>query len=195
MANTKHNQKHSNQVRIIGGQCRGRKLSFASADGLRPTPDMVREKLFNWLGQDLTGKTVLDLFAGSGALGLEAASRHAKQVVLVENNRQTLQSLQKNVRELGLTQVETVFSDGLAYLKNQVGKFDVVFLDPPFAWQEWGILFDLLQTHLKINAMVYIEAGKMPEKPEWLAQYRAGKSGISRFELLRYAQAAEQHRI
>ena len=70
MAAGKHT-KHSNQVRIIGGQCRGRKLSFASADGLRPTPDSVREKLFNWLGQDLTGKTVLDLFGGSGALGME----------------------------------------------------------------------------------------------------------------------------
>ena len=65
--------KYNNQVRIIGGDCRGRKLSFHSAEGLRPTPDMVREKLFNWLGQDLTGQTVLDLFAGSGALGLEAA--------------------------------------------------------------------------------------------------------------------------
>ena len=68
MANTKHNQKHSNQVRIIGGQCRGRKLTFASAEGLRPTPDMVREKLFNWLGQDLTGLAVLDVFSGSGLI-------------------------------------------------------------------------------------------------------------------------------
>ena len=113
MANNKHS-KHTNQVRIIGGQCRGRKLTFLSADGLRPTPDSVREKLFNWLGQDLTGKTVLDLFSGSGALGMEAASRHAAKVVMVDNHRQTVQTLQKNVCELGLRQVEIVCSDGLA---------------------------------------------------------------------------------
>ncbi|WP_165090212.1 16S rRNA (guanine(966)-N(2))-methyltransferase RsmD [Neisseria yangbaofengii] len=191
MAAQKHNTKHSNQVRIIGGTHRGRKLAFRSADGLRPTPDMVREKLFNWLGQDLTGKTVLDLFAGSGALGLEAASRHAKRVVLVDNHRQTLQSLQQNARELGLAQVETVFSDGLSFLKNQSGQFDVVFLDPPFAWQQWGDLFVLLQSHLKNNAMVYIEAGLLPAKPEWLVQYRDGKSGMSCFQLLHFVQVAE----
>ncbi len=191
MVKTKHNQKHTNQVRIIGGQCRGRKLAFASAEGLRPTPDMVREKLFNWLGQDLTGKTVLDLFSGSGALGLEAASRHAKQVVLVDNHRQTLQSLQRNARELGLAQVETVFSDGLNFLKNQSGQFDVVFLDPPFAWQQWDDLFALLQGRLTNNAMVYIEAGALPSKPEWLEEYREGKAGMSRFQLLHYVQVAE----
>lgn len=191
MAKTKHNQKHSNQVRIIGGQYRGRRLTFASAEGLRPTPDMVREKLFNWLGQDLTGKTVLDLFSGSGALGLEAASRHAKRVVMVDNQRQTLQSLQQNARELGLAQVETVFSDGLSFLKNQTEQFDVVFLDPPFAWRQWDDLFALLQNRLTSDAMVYIEAGVLPFKPEWLAEYREGKSGMSRFQLLHYVQVPE----
>lgn len=187
----KQNQKHSNQIRIIGGECRGRKLAFAAAEGLRPTPDMVREKLFNWLGQDLTGQTVLDLFAGSGALGLEAASRRAKRVVMVENNRQTVQLLQKNSRELGLKQVETVYSDGLSYLKNSDEQFDAVFLDPPFAWNEWENLFDLLAKHLKKQAMVYIEAGKLPEKPQWLETYREGRSGMSRFELLVCTQVAE----
>ena len=80
------------------GNAGGRKLTFLSADGLRPTPDSVREKLFNWLGQDLTGKTVLDLFSGSGALGMEAASRNAAKVVMVDNHRQTVQTLQKNIR-------------------------------------------------------------------------------------------------
>lgn len=193
MANTKHNQKHNNQVRIIGGQCRGRKLAFASANGLRPTPDMVREKLFNWLGQDLTGKTVLDLFAGSGALGLESASRYAKRVVMVDNNRQTLQMLQKNRRELGLHQVETVFSDGLHYLKSQNEQFDVVFLDPPFAWQNWENLFDLLRPHLKNGAMVYIEAGILPQRPCGLDVYREGKAGMSRYQLL--AQVSESTEV
>ena len=190
MANNKHS-KHTNQVRIIGGQCRGRKLTFLSADGLRPTPDSVREKLFNWLGQDLTGKTVLDLFSGSGALGMEAASRNAAKVVMVDNHRQTVQTLQKNVRELGLRQVEIVCSDGMAYLTRPSEKFDVVFLDPPFAWEDWQNLFIRLQSHLKNGAMVYIEAGKLPEKPDWLEIYREGKAGMSRFELLLYLQVAE----
>ena len=155
MAAGKHT-KHSNQVRIIGGQCRGRKLSFASADGLRPTPDSVREKLFNWLGQDLTGKTVLDLFGGSGALGMEAASRNAKWVVIADNNRQTVQTLEKNSRELGLMQIQTVFSDGIAYLKTVSEQFDVVFLDPPFTWQDWQILFDVLKLRLNPGSFVYL---------------------------------------
>lgn len=189
MAAGKHT-KYSNQVRIIGGQCRGRKLSFASADGLRPTPDSVREKLFNWLGQDLTGKTVLDLFGGSGALGMEAASRNAKRVVIADNNRQTVQTLEKNSHELGLGQVQIVCSDGIAYLTNLKEKFDVVFLDPPFAWQSWESLFNALGARLNDGAYVYIEAGRQPDKPAWLMGYREGKSGQSTFEL-RVFQVAE----
>lgn len=157
----KHN-KHQNQVRIIGGTHRGRKLGFADAEGLRPTPDMVREKVFNWLGQDLTGKNVLDLFAGSGALGLEAASRRAAKVVMVESNRQTARSLQQAAHTLTLPQVEIVCSDGLTYLNQTQQHFDVVFLDPPFAWQQWPQLFDLLAGRLNHGAMVYVEAGKLP---------------------------------
>ncbi|PSJ80121.1 16S rRNA (guanine(966)-N(2))-methyltransferase RsmD [Neisseria iguanae] len=188
---TSKNSKHSNQVRIIGGIHRGRKLNFQSAEGLRPTPDMVREKVFNWLGQDLAGKTVLDLFAGSGALGLEAASRRAARVMMVENNRQTVCALQNSSRELGTAQVEIIASDSLMYLQQQRGQFDVVFLDPPFAWQDWPRLFESLQSHLKNGAMVYIEASVIPTKPEWLEVYREGKSGMSKFEVLRYTQVAE----
>ena len=85
-ANKKHNPKHSNQVRIIGGDLRGRKIPFISADGLRPTPDSVRERLFNWLGQDLTGQHTLDPFAGSGVLSFEAISRHAQSATLCDNS-------------------------------------------------------------------------------------------------------------
>lgn len=185
------NAKHSNQVRIIGGICRGRKLAFAAAEGLRPTPDMVREKLFNWLGQDLTGQTVLDAFAGSGALGLEAASRQAKRAVLLEQNRTTAVSLRNNAALLGLAQAEIVCADALAYLKTGHETFDGVFLDPPFAWQNWPQLFALLQGRLKNGAWVYLEAGQLPELPEWLEIYREGKSGMSRFVLLRYSRAEE----
>nr|WP_187001690.1 16S rRNA (guanine(966)-N(2))-methyltransferase RsmD [Neisseria musculi] len=181
--NTMKHAKHQNQIRIIGGSCRGRKLHFNGAAGLRPTPDSVRERLFNWLGQDLAGKRVLDLFAGSGALGLEAASRHAASVVLVENNRRTLQTLAGNICALGLKQVQTVYSDGLLYLKHSREMFDTVLLDPPFNWQQWPDVFALLQGRLNTGAMVYIEAGRLPPFPEWLAPYREGKAGMSRFAL------------
>ncbi|ASK27211.1 16S rRNA (guanine(966)-N(2))-methyltransferase RsmD [Neisseria chenwenguii] len=185
------NTKRNNQVRIIGGTHRGRKIAFADAEGLRPTPDMVREKLFNWLGQNLTGQKVLDLFSGSGALGFEAASRHAQRVVMVENNRATLQTLRNGVRDLGLAQIETVGSDGLLYLKNHTEQFDVVFLDPPFAWWQWAELFQYLQARLADGAAVYIEAGALPETPAWLQPYRSGAVGKSRFELFVYTQVAE----
>lgn len=181
----KHN-KHHNQIRIIGGVHRGRKLHFADADGLRPTPDSVRERLFNWLGQDMTGQAVLDLFGGSGALGMEAASRHAGKVVVVENNRNTLLNIQNNMRELGISRMETVLSDGLSYLKHGHERFDTVFLDPPFNWQKWPELFDLLAGRLNEGAMVYIEAGSLPEIPAWLTVYREGKAGMSKFVLLAY---------
>ena len=182
--------KHSNQVRIIGGQCRGRKLNFAEAEGLRPTPDSVREKLFNWLGQDLTGMSVLDLFAGSGALGFEAASRNAAKVVMVDNNRRTVLNLQQASRQLNLD-AEIVFSDGLCYLKASKGQFDVVFLDPPFAWHDWESLFIVLKEHLKNGAMVYIEALSLPPIPVWMQEWRSGKAGISRFELRKHTQVTE----
>lgn len=185
------NSKHSNQVRIIGGIHRGRKLAFADAEGLRPTPDRVREQVFNWLGQDLTGKHVLDLFGGSGALGLEAASRRAAKVVMVENNRQTARTLQQAIQTLALAQAEVVNSDGLLYLQQTQQQFDVVFLDPPFAWQQWPELFAVLAGRLKEGALVYLEAGNLPEIPKWLAPYRKGKAGVSRFELLLYRQVSE----
>ncbi len=178
--------KHQNQVRIIGGSCRGRKLIFTSADGLRPTADMVREKLFNWLGQDLTGQTVLDLFAGSGALGLEAASRHASKVVLVENNRHTAQQLRRNLQTLNLLQAEVVGNDALFYLQQSQNKFDTVFLDPPYVWQDWPKLFEYLPQRLNNGASVYLEAGRLPVWPPDYSIYREGKSGLSRFVLLNY---------
>lgn len=182
-------------MRIIGGTCRGRKLSFSSAEGLRPTPDSVRERLFNWLGQDLTGLAVLDLFGGSGALGLEAASRNAKEVVIADNCRHTIDTLRKNASTLGLLQVQTVFSDSLAYVKQTSKRFDVVFLDPPFAWQKWGELLVLVPSLLNKNAMVYMEAATLPAPPDCLIQYREGRAGVSKFALFNYVQTTEQKSI
>jgi len=181
----KHN-KHKNQIRIIGGELRGRKVRFADAEGLRPTADSVRERLFNWLGQDLTGQVVLDLFAGSGALGFEAASRGAKRVVLVENNRRTAASLQQQIQELRLPermQVESM--DSFVFLEKTQEQFDVVFLDPPFAWQRWVELFMRLEQRLHSGAYIYAEAGDLPVWPDYLLELNAGQSGLSKYALLK----------
>lgn len=184
--------KHQNQVRIIGGTLRGRKLNFASADGLRPTPDSVRERLFNWLGQDLTGKSVIDLFAGSGALGFEAVSRHAKRVVMCEMQRETARNLHRYTVEFGVqAAVQVVSGDGLAFLQNTAERFDVALLDPPFAWQNWDKLLQMLPEKLNHGALVYIEAGILPEWPPCFEIYREGKAGQSRFVLLLHTQATE----
>ncbi len=121
-----------NQVRIIAGQWRGRKVTFPDVDGLRPTPDRIRETLFNWLAPWLTGARCLDLFAGSGALGFEAASRGAARVVLVEHNAEVVASLRANRERLAASAIDIIHQDAASYLRGAPESFDVVFLDPPF---------------------------------------------------------------
>lgn len=124
----------AHEVRIIGGRFRRSRLPVADRPGLRPTPDRVRETLFNWLGQDLTGWRCLDAFAGSGALGLEAASRGAAHVLLVERDPQAAACLRGVQARLGATEVEILCADGLQVLASQPpGSLDLVFLDPPYA--------------------------------------------------------------
>src|SRR5690349_22897017 len=120
------------QIRIIAGAFRGRRIRVAARPGLRPTPDRVRETLFNWLGQSLDGESCLDLFAGSGALGFEAASRGAARVVMVESDRAAFTALQAARETIGARAVELVHAEALAYLSRVRERFDVVFLDPPF---------------------------------------------------------------
>src|SRR6187455_2229263 len=115
-----------NRVRIIAGAWRSRLVHFPDAPGLRPTPDRVRETLFNWLGQWLNGMACLDLFAGSGALGFEAASRGASRVVMVENDRVAFDALQRSRELLGVEQVELVHEDALAFLSRTQESFDIV---------------------------------------------------------------------
>src|SRR5476649_1681914 len=119
-------------LRIVGGKYRSRVLRVPARPGLRPTPDRVRETLFNWLGQDLTGLACLDLFAGSGALGFEAASRGAARVVMVEKDRAAVAELERSRATLGAAQVAVVDGDAALYLAREQERFDVVFLDPPF---------------------------------------------------------------
>ncbi len=146
-------------VRIIGGRWRGTRLPVADMAGLRPTPDRVRETLFNWLAPMLPGARVLDLFAGSGALGLEALSRGAREALLVERDAKLAESLWQTVARLhaeGETQV--VVADALAFLRAPRGRFDLVFLDPPFAANLWPAAFAALPPWLADDAWVYVES-------------------------------------
>ncbi len=148
----------ANRVRIIGGVHRSRWLNFPSASGLRPTPDRVRETLFNWLGQDLTGTLCLDLFAGSGALGFEAASRGASSVVLVERDRTVADALRGNAATLRLDNVQIVQGDALEFLGSSSTPFDVAFVDPPYARDDLDTVLARLAPRLAPGARVYVEA-------------------------------------
>jgi 16S rRNA (guanine966-N2)-methyltransferase len=122
-----------NKIRIIAGQWRGRKLQVPEKPGLRPTPDRVRETLFNWLAMHLPSSRCLDLFAGTGALGIEAASRGAKQVVLVEKERDIVQGLRQQVTTLAADNLEIICADAQKFLTGTSETFDIVFLDPPYS--------------------------------------------------------------
>ncbi len=125
--------RHLGEVRLIGGIWKRSKLPVADCPGLRPTPDRVRETLFNWLGQDLTGWRVLDAFAGSGALGFEAASRGASEVQLLEREGVLVDSLQAVKLRLGAGAVSVLRVDALSWMpRAPAARFEVVFVDPPF---------------------------------------------------------------
>jgi 16S rRNA (guanine966-N2)-methyltransferase len=177
-----------NSVRIIGGQWRRRVLRFPESEGLRPTPDRVRETLFNWLGQTLDGQHCLDLFAGSGALGFEAASRGAARVVMVEMTPRVLASLNDNAELLKATaQVEIRRMDALQYLSSTQAKFDLIFLDPPYHKGWIPRLAPFLPKVLNENAAVYVEAEHEIEALGDWRTVRHGKAGEVHFHLLRRA--------
>lgn len=148
------------QIRIIGGKFRGKKIDFPEAQGLRPTPDRVRETLFNWLMHAIRGARCLDAFAGSGALGLEAFSRGAAKVTLIEQNRQVAQHLQTTCRVFGASELEVIQADALVFLNTTPDAFDIVFLDPPFAHSLYEACFDALSTRdcLPVGGLVYVES-------------------------------------
>jgi 16S rRNA (guanine966-N2)-methyltransferase len=123
---------YRNEFRIIGGQWRRRRLKFPDLPGIRPSPDRVRETLFNWLMHEIPGKRCLDLFAGSGALGLEALSRGAASVVFVDHEYRVVEALRAHLATLSAVHAETVQADALAFLRGPARPFDLVFLDPPF---------------------------------------------------------------
>lgn len=156
--------KGGNQLRIIGGIWRGRKLSFPDVDGLRPTGDRIRETLFNWLAPDIQGARCLDLFAGSGALGLEALSRGASYSLMRERDVQAARQLQANLQLLQATQGTVAQGDTMAWLEqpHDEAPFDVVFIDPPFQLNFWQRAIDALENgnYLANEAAIYVESGK-----------------------------------
>ncbi len=180
--------RKSGELRIIGGAWRSRKIRFADRPGLRPTPDRVRETLFNWLGQDLSGRECLDLFAGSGALGFEAASRGARRVLMVERDASALRELHAGKALLQADAVEVLGADALEFLQHHPASYDVVFLDPPFAADCWAQLLELLPRCLKPGALVYCErAEALDALPGW-SVVRAGRAGQVSYQLLKRAE-------
>jgi len=175
-----------NRVRIIAGKWRSRIVRFPAAAQLRPTPDRVRETLFNWLGQRLDGLACLDLFAGSGALGFEALSRGAARVVMVESDRAVAQGLRESARELGAGDVEVVHDEALAWLARPGERFDVAFVDPPYASELAAAALARLPARLNPGARVYVESpAALALEAPWrvLREDRAGAVRYALYEL------------
>ena len=174
-----------NEVRIVGGTWRSRRIRFAPNPSLRPTPDRVRETLFNWLGQDLTGLTCLDLFAGSGALGFEAASRGATRVVMVECDRTASAALERNKQVLGASQVELARGDALEFVRRDRAEYDVIFLDPPFRAGYGERLLPLLPPRMLPDASVYYESAETMQWPPGWSVAKEGRAGQVVYQLVK----------
>ena len=180
----------SNKLRIIGGNWRSRSITFVDAPGLRPTPARVRETVFNWLRNDLIGSRCLDLYAGSGALSFEAASREAKSIVQVENNPQACRALKENAIALAAEQIKIVQSDVFRYLAGDAKAFDIVFIDPPFAQDLAVQTCQWLEDKgwLSLHAKIYVETEStlklvgMPPNWRLLKSKTAGEVGYCLFE-------------
>ena len=171
------NTSHSGagQLRIIGGEWRSRKLDFPHVEGLRPTPDRVRETLFNWLAPHIGGARVLDVFAGSGALFLEAMSRGAAKGVALDSNRDAISNIRENMGILRCTTGEVQQTNALNYLATPATEvFDVVFLDPPFNLDLLKPACDLLEQNgwLADNAWIYTESERRPSELGLPANWR-----------------------
>lgn len=180
------------QVRIIGGQWRRSLLPVADRPGLRPTPDRVRETLFNWLGQDLSGWRVLDAFAGSGALGFEAASRGAAEVLLVEQDPVLSRSLNDSRERLKATNLRVQRGDAMAVLRAAAGRYELVLLDPPFDAGLGPAALAAAARAVVPGGWVYLEAGAAPpaEWPAGLALHRSGRAGAVHYALFHAAEPA-----
>lgn len=170
------------RIRITGGSHRSRLVQVVDVGGLRPTPDRVRETLFNWLGQDLSGWRCLDLFAGSGILGFEAASRGAAEVVLVERDAKALHALKGHLTALQLPQVRVLSGDALKFAPGPV--FDLIFLDPPYGKGWLDKIEPLLPQWAAEDARLYVEAEYPLDALGAWQVVRRGQAGQVHFHLL-----------
>lgn len=176
------------EVRIIGGKWKRTKLPVSDLPGLRPTPDRIRETLFNWLGQDLHGWKCLDAFAGTGALGFEAASRGATVVTLVEKNRRLVQQLRDLQEKLQANEVNIVGGDALAVLKRcEARSMDLIFIDPPYTADLFDEALLLAQRVLAPGGAIYLEANHPIEPPEGLIVYKQAQAGAVCYYLFTHA--------
>jgi 16S rRNA (guanine966-N2)-methyltransferase len=179
---------YKNQIRIIGGTHKRRLVRFPDmlgVDGFRPTPDRVRETVFNWLGQNLDGKRCLDVFAGSGALAFEAASRGAAKVIAVESSLAAMQAIRKNASVLDLPNLQLVNADAFGFLASTPEKFDVIFIDPPFAQDWWARLAPLIARVAAPEASVYCEYAKELRDKDLagFTRTRQGRAGVVNYHL------------
>lgn len=175
------NNKIKNQLRIIGGEWKRRVLPFADIDGLRPTPDRVRETLFNWLMWDIQNTKVLDLCAGSGALGFEALSRGAGHVLMIEPNNIQAKFLKDNIQLLKAENCQLKIQTAQQALSSLNEKFDLVFLDPPYSLNLWEELAQKADPYLADQALIYVEADRALNQlnlpPTWQLQKQT-KAGV-----------------
>ena len=179
----------THEIRIIGGQWRRTPIKVLDKPGLRPTPDRVRETLFNWLGQDLTGWRCVDAFAGTGALGLEAASRGAAQVIALEQEPELVQRLQQLAERLKATMLQVQRGDAVAAMQRlPAGAFDVVFLDPPFDGPWFEPALRAAARLVPLQGWVYLEAPQAWSEealsPMGLALHRHLRAGAVHAHLL-----------
>lgn len=144
----------------------------------------MRETLFNWLGQTLYGKTCLDLFAGSGALGFESASRGAERVVMVEKNPEVFRALRDNIAKLSCASISAYRQDGLEFASRDTHRYDVIFLDPPFGSDYLPRLLEILPQRLNENGMLYVESGAAITAPPVWQVMKSGKAGQVHYQLL-----------
>jgi 16S rRNA (guanine966-N2)-methyltransferase len=183
-----------NTVRIIGGVWRSRILEFPDAADLRPTPDRVRETLFNWLGQDLSGVACLDLFAGSGALGFEALSRGAASAVMVEKNSGAVRALRENAQKLGASNLTVVRGDALEFARGARSRFGVVFVDPPYRLGLQAPALELVRGLLAAGGLAYVESASVFEPPRGWGIVKSSRAGNVHFHLL-VGEADDQGRV
>jgi len=179
------------KLRIIGGEWRSRIIPVVDLPGLRPTTDRVRETLFNWLQNDIPGARCLDLFAGSGALGFEAASRECKSVLMLETQHEAAKVLASNIQTLKAENIQLLQQDALAWLKSKPSQqFDIVFIDPPFASDYMQQVCQLLEQNncLSEHACIYLEMDsqyELPELPNSWTVVRQKKAGQVSYYLVR----------